>query len=479
MNNYILLPKNIEETNDLELVFELPEELREQFPLTNQALTNVTLNPKILDKFFQALPTVSTAIRDASEKLVNDQELNHEMLKTLDFISNRFRNICFSYFVKPYKVTDDMSDYNNLMIKQFQGLIEDSGYNYSHYGVKGNVRTINVLKPREYARQIVYNDKLTLSMNRLPTYTQRKLKEASDFYIAVPVWSELNTSYSLFARKLLSGLRGLLYFLKDLKAPNPKKTSAFFTVRGHFVDSLTLVQFHIDTFIEILESDCFKLNQPTEENLKWVQEKLDVLELKYVFVLSKMKSLYSFELSDNLRKIEKRIVHNSNVSAGKEFGEHIKQEFDYQLTSLGQDVAICRLVPRNMITLLELSMKKYIDLKAAELGLDYERSRKLRIYLNVDCAILTNDFTDIPATLRLVDFRDPSMPDLTIHGLVEDFCPELDNNPDLANVLLNLFVFGRQDVAKFKVVKMPDTENESLQYIYLYAFPNKNKALSL
>lgn len=477
MSKYILLQNNKDESDENKLIFEIPEELRNLFTLSLQMLTNVTLSHKVMDKFFQALPTIAKAIRAETLDIIDSKELEFEKTRILEIMSKRLFDLSTIYLVKPYKMTEDMTSYNDILIEQFKCVIKGGGAAL-RYGANNNtIKVINLLRSSENVVDVISSSKLKLRVDRT-SYSKFKLKVANDFYLTVPMWDELSDDYSFRNRKLFSGIRGLLYFLKDIKTPNIKKKSTFFTTGGYFVDALYIVQAHIDTFIEVLESDCFKARELNKEQLKVVQEKLDILELKYSFVLNKLKTLYDFELTDHLKEIEKTSLINSQINDGVKVTKSIQTEFDYQLNSIGQDFAVCRVTPYNFNLLLKLSLIEYINKKTEQLRVERRKCRKLRQFTQLNCFIATSSFIDIPVNIRLIPFDDASLPDLTIEGLVEEYFPEFLNNPNLANILLNSFIFGQQDVAKFKVVQKTDPDNETL-YIYLYSFPNEVLAQSL
>lgn len=481
MNNYILLEKNSLETTEQELVFDLPEEFRNQYTLRDLMLTNITMSNSVTDKFFQPLYAISKCIRETSLKLIRAKELNSEMLKALDLVSRKFFYLSCIDFLKPYKLKSDaeMGILNDKIIKQFTTIVKTDQNIHSIFTSKSACKTINLLRDTERnAVDVLSDGRLRVLIDR--TYSSRgKLKTANNSFIAVPVWNELSETYSLPNRKLLSGIRGLLYFAKALKVPNVKKKSFLFTTGNYFLDALDIAQTTIDTFIKILETDCFKLSQVTDENLKEVYDLLASLDLKYSFILSKMKKLYHFKTEDNLKILEKNLFMNTVLTSGSDIAKCILEEFDYQLNSLEQDFAICRFMAYNFNSVLELALKKYIDDKAYRNNIDNVMRIKAKQHVILNCLILTSALVDIPATPILSSFLDHRFPNLTIEDIVSEHYPEFLNNPDFSNLILNNFIFNIPDVAKFKIVKKQDEEDDSKVYIYLYAFPNKVKAPSL
>lgn len=478
MNNYILLQKNTFETTESELVFDLPEEVSEDYSLRDMVLTNVTIANCLTDKFFQPLYIISKCIRETSLKLVNANVLNPEILKVLDILSRKFFYLTVIDFTKPYKpkTDEEMAVLNKKIITQFTALVKNDTGVHRMVTSKSNLKTINRLRDNECdAIDILSRCRLRILIDR--AYASRsKLRTANDFFITAPVWSEFSDTYSIPDRKLLSGIRGLLYFAKDLKVPNSKKKSELFTTGNYFSDALFITQAHLDTFIKILETDCFKLNQPTDENLKEVYDLLASLDLKYSFVLSKMKGLYHFDIKNSLKTLERDFSLNSVLSSGSTMSKCMLEEFDYQLNSLEQEFGVCRLRIHNFYAILQIALREYINYKANKNNIDGLKSQKVRQCVRLNCIVLTSSLIDIPATPAFTSFSDHRFPNLTIEEIVAEHYPEFLNNPNLANLILNNFIFKMPDAAKFKIVKKADEEDNSKVYIYLYAFPNNDKS---
>lgn len=477
MNEYILLQKNDLETTQLQLVFDLPEEFTAEHSLNDMMLLNVTIADSLTDKFFQPLYVISKRIREMSFKLINAHILNPEMLKVLDVLSRKLAYLSLIDFSKPYKpkTDDETATLNNKIIQQFAALVRNDTNMHRFTSTKANLKTINLLKDSEInAVEVLSSGRLRIIVDR--TYTSRsKLRVANDFFIVAPVWSEFSEVYSIPDRKSLSGIRAMLYFVKDLKVPSTKKKSSLFSTGSYFLDAVSLVQAHIDTFIKILESDCFKLYQPIEENLKEVYDLLASLDLKYSFVLSKMKTLYHFETKDNLKILEQNLYLNTVLSSGSDIAKCICEEIDYQLNSLEQDFAVCRFLAYNFNSVLQLALKLYVDDPYDGRNVDTLKRQWVKQHVQTNCIVLTSALIDIPVNPTLVTFSDVRFPNVTIEGLVSEYFPELLNNPNLANLILNKFIFNVKDFASFKIVKKADEEDASKVYIYLYAFPNKKE----